>query len=94
MPIVLFHKSQYLPHIVVFLTTHCEALDAIVVVVLDYFVGLYRVTEIVFVENDELVLLVAFDYFIEFGIATTVRYSGIADLHEDVDLVGVLLHDS
>ena len=72
-----------------FLTADSKTPDAVIIVVLDYLVGLALVAEIIFVEDYQLLLLVLFDDEVKFWVSAAVGNTGIADLHEDVHLVGV-----
>jgi hypothetical protein len=94
LPIILFQIAQYLSHVVVFLAADGEALDSVVVVVLDDLVGFGSVAEVVLVEDDQLLLLVPLDDQVELGVSAAVGDPGVADLHEDVDFVRVLLDQS
>ena len=77
-----------------FLAADGEALDSVVVVVLDDLVGFGSVAEVVLVEDDQLLLLVPLDDQVELGVSAAVGDPGVADLHEDVDFVRVLLDQS
>ena len=77
-----------------FLAADGEALDSVAVVVLDDLVGFGSVAEVVLVEDDQLLLLVPLDDQVELGVSAAVGDPGVADLHEDVHFVRVLLDQS
>jgi hypothetical protein len=90
LPVIFLQIAQHLPHIIVVLRTHCKTPYSVVIVILYDFVGLGSITEIVFVEDYQLLLLASFDNQIELRVSTAVWNTGISDLHEDVDLVRAL----
>jgi hypothetical protein len=80
--------------VVVFLAADREALDSVVIVVLDDLVGFGSIAEILLIEDDQLLLLVSLDYQAELWVSAAVGDPGVADLHEDVDFVRALLDHS
>lgn len=91
MLVILLKIAQDASHIIMFLTADSEAPNAIIIIILDDFIGLALVTEIVLVEDYQLLLLVLLDDEIEFRVSAAVGDTCVADLHEDVDLVCVFL---
>lgn len=91
MPVVLLEKGQHLPHIIVFLRADCETFEAIVIVILDNFVGLCRVAQVIFVENYYLIFLIFLDYQVKLRVTAAVWNPCISNLYEDVYLLTVLL---
>ena len=93
MLVVFLKIAQNASHVVMLLTADREAPDAIIVIVLDDLIGLALVTEIVLVEDNQLLLLVLLNDQIELRVSAAVWNAGVADLHEDVHLVGVFFDE-
>ncbi len=77
-----------------FLAADREALDSVVIVILDDLVGFGSIAEIVLIEDDQLLLLVPLDDQVELWVSAAVGDPGVADLNEDVEFVRVLLDHS
>lgn len=77
-----------------FLAADGEALDSVVIVVLDDLVGFGSIAEIVLIEDDQLLLLVSLDDQVELRVSAAVGDPGVADLHEDVHFVRALFDQS
>lgn len=73
-----------------FLRADCEALESIVIVILDNLISLGCVAQIIFVENDYLFFLVLLNYQVEFRITAAVWDPCISNLYEDIYLVAIL----
>lgn len=87
MLIVLLQISKYLSHVVVILAAYSKTFDTIVIIVFYYFVRLDRVTEVILVEYNQLLLLILFDNKVELWISATIWYPCISNFQKYIYFV-------
>ena len=77
-----------------FLTANSKTPYAVVIVILDNFISLDCIAEIVLIEHDQLLLLIPLDNVVKLRVSAAIRNPCIANLHKDVHLVRVLFDQS
>ena len=71
-----------------------KALNSIVIVIGNNFIGFGLVADIVFIENYDFIFLASFDDGVELWIAAAVGYPSISDLNEDINFMDIFLDNS
>ena len=91
---VVFEEGKDFPHIVMFFSADCKALNSIMIVIGDNFISFGLIAEIVFIENDDFLFLASFDDRIKLWVAAAVGYPCISDLNEYINFMNIFLDNS